>query len=243
MRTVFGGLALVLALAAVPQLALATSPPPPVQAAPAARSAAVANAPAVPLATVVGKLQARYDRTKTFRAAFTQVYKSAAFGRARTSSGKVVFKKPGKMRWDYDKPEPTLFVSDGKTLWMAQLQDKQAFRQSLGDSQLPAALVFLLGKGRLAKEFVIAFATDAAYGRPGDLRLSLTPKQPQATYKAITFVVDPKDYFVRETVLVDTQGNVNHLTFSAIEENPKLADALFAWSPGKDMRVIEGQGP
>ena len=49
--------------------------------------------------------------------------------------------------------------------------------------------------------------------------------------KSILFVVDPKEFLVRESVLVDAQGNTNHFTFDGVEVNTKVADSLFKWSP------------
>ena len=38
--------------------------------------------------------------------------------RPRRRAGAVEFAKPGKMRWSYEAPEPSLVVSDGETLWI-----------------------------------------------------------------------------------------------------------------------------
>ena len=67
----------------------------------------------LPLATVVEKMQKNYDQAKDYRARFSQKYTNVAFNRTKVSSGEVAFKKGGRMRWDYDKPDPQMFVSDG----------------------------------------------------------------------------------------------------------------------------------
>ena len=46
--------------------------------------------------------------------------------------------KPGKMRWDYAKPEKKYFISDGTTLWVYEEAAHQAIQQSLKD-QIDAA--------------------------------------------------------------------------------------------------------
>jgi len=191
------------------------------------------------LQTVVDRMQKRYDQAKDFRARFSQEYRRAVVGRNTLSTGTVAFKKPGRMRWDYDKPEPRVFVSDGRVLWLYEPSEKQAFRQDLKRSQLPAALAFLMGKGKIADEFEVSFAKDAKQGRPGDHRLALSPKRPQSAYKAILFVVDPKEFLVRETVLVDSQGNTNHFIFDDLEVNAKVPDSLFKWTPPPGVRVVD----
>jgi outer membrane lipoprotein carrier protein len=186
------------------------------------------------LAAVVARVQSRYDQAKDFQARFTQKYSRSVIGRVTVSAGQVHFKKPGRMRWDYDKPEARMFLSNGQFLWLYEAEEKQAFKQDLKTSQLPAALAFLMGKGRIADEFEVAWSNDARFGRPGDYGLSLRP-----TYKSIVFVVDPGDFSVRESVLVDQQGNLNHFVFSDLKINAKVSDEVFRWSPPAGVRVID----
>jgi outer membrane lipoprotein carrier protein len=211
-------------------LAPATGTPP---------AAAPAAPGRLPLPAVIEKMQKNYDQAKDFRAHFSQKYTNVAFNRTKVSSGEVTFKKGGKMRWDYDKPDPQMFISDGKTLWLYEPEDKQAFRQSLKESQLPGALAFLLGKGKLTDEFDVALAGEISYGNKVDYRLSLKPKQPQATYKSIYFIVDAKSFYVTESVLVNAQGDINDITFSDVKVNTKVPDTLFNWTPPAGVRRID----
>jgi outer membrane lipoprotein carrier protein len=203
---------------------------------PAAAAAATAR---LPLKDVVDKIQKRYDGAKDFRARFTQTLTNAAFGRKTSSSGEVLLKKPGRMRWNYTSPEPKMYLADGATLWLYEPEDKQAFKQDLKSSQLPAALAFLTGTGKLSAEFDISFAKAAAYGSPSDYVLALSPKAAQAQVKSILFVVDPTTFDVRETVIHDPQGNVNDLTFSDLRFNTALPDATFKWSPPAGVRLVD----
>ena len=189
---------------------------------------------------MVAEVQKRYDGAADFRARFTQTLTSAAMGRKTNSAGEVMFKKPGRMRWDYEKPEKSSYITDGGgVLWLYEPDDKQAFKQKLETSQLPAALSFLTGKGKLATEFDIAFAGKTPYGSPGDYVLSLSPKTPQAQVKSILFVVDPRTFDVRESVITDGQGNVNDLVFADIRVNTRVPDALFKFTPPAGTRVID----
>jgi outer membrane lipoprotein carrier protein len=204
----------------------------------AATPAPSAPAP-LPLPAVIERMQKNYDQAKNYRAHFSQKYTNVAFNRTKVSSGEVTFMKGGRMRWDYDKPDPQMFVSDGKVLWLYEPADKQAFKQDLRQSQLPGALSFLLGKGKLSEEFDIAPAGEIAYGNKTDYRLSLKPKQPQATYKSIYFIVDARTFYVTESVLVNAQGDINDITFSDIKVNTNVPPALFVWHPPADVRVID----
>jgi len=223
-------------------LLAAAQPAAPAPAAPAKPSAAAppAAAPAkLPLPAVIEKMQKNYDQAKDFKAHFSQKYTNVAFNRTKVSSGEVTFKKGGRMRWDYDKPDPQMFVSDGRVLWLYEPADKQAFKQDLKQSQLPGALAFLMGKGKLTDEFEIAPAGEIAYGSKTDYRLSLKPKQPQATYKSIYFIVDAKSFYVIESVLVNAQGDINDITFSDVKVNTKVDDKLFNFTVPAGVRTID----
>jgi outer membrane lipoprotein carrier protein len=202
-----------------------------------------AATPAAPtrldLPAIVEKVQRRYDGASDFRARFTQTLTSAAMGRKTSSAGSVMFKKPGRMRWDYDKPEKATYVSDGGVLWLYEPEDQQAFKQELKASQLPAALAFLTGKGKLAAEFDIAPVAKSPYGTPGDYLLSLSPKVAEPQVKSIVFVVDPKTFDVRESVITDGQGNLNDLTFADIKMGTRIPDGEFRFVPPAGVRVID----
>ena len=211
---------------------------PPVATVPPASATTPANE-RLDLPTLLDRMQKRYDQAKDFHARFSQNYSRAVVGRTTLSTGTITFKKPGRMRWDYDKPERRMFLSNGQVLWLYEPTEKQAFKQDLKTSQLPAALAFLMGKGKITDEFDVAFAKDASHGRPVDFRLALSPKQPQSAYKSILFIVDPKEFLVRESVLVDSQGNTNHFIFDDLEVNTKIADSVFKWSPPAGVRVVD----
>jgi outer membrane lipoprotein carrier protein len=206
----------------------------------AASTTADASVPHLALKDVIERVQKRYDGAKDFRARFNQTLTNAAFARKTSSSGEVLLKKPGRMRWNYAQPEPKMYLADGNALWLYEPEDKQAFKQDLKVSQLPAALAFLTGQGKLTTEFDIALAgSKTPYGTPRDYVLSLSPKAPQAQVKTILFVVDPATFNVRESVITDQQGNVNDLLFSDIRVNTNVPDATFRWAPPAGVRLID----
>ncbi len=211
-------------LAVLMQLAKAPAAPPP------------ASAPA----DIVDRMQKFYDQTQDFKADFRQTLINPVFGRKQVFDGVVRFKKPGKMRWDYVTPEKKLFISDGKVLWMYEPEDNQAFRQSLADSTLPSAITFLFGQAKLAQEFNITRAEDAAkYGAAGDPVLKLVPKAPTAHYKHILLDLDPKTGQVKQSFVFDTQGNINQVAFSKVALNTRISDGVFNWSPPAGTKIVK----
>src|SRR5213594_4325573 len=70
-------------------------------------------------------LQKKYDAVKDFSADFVHAYEGGVLRKQITERGKLLVKKPGKMRWEYTAPEAKLFVSDGVKLYSYIPQDKQ----------------------------------------------------------------------------------------------------------------------
>src|SRR3979409_241911 len=67
-------------------------------------------------AELASRMEARYRRAKTLQATFLERY--AENGSVlRTEAGTAYFRRPGKMRWEYERPEKDLFLVDGKTAW------------------------------------------------------------------------------------------------------------------------------
>ena len=191
------------------------------------------------LQAVVDRIQKRYDGATDFRARFNQTLTNATFKRKTSMTGEVLLKKPGRMRWNYETPDKKMYLSDGEQLWLFEPEDNQAFKQDLKSSQLPAALAFLTGKGKLGEQFDITFLKDAHVGAPRDYVLALSPRQPQSQVKAIVFVVDPDTFYVRESIITDSQANTNDLLFSDIKINGRLAEATFHFTPPAGVRVID----
>src|SRR6266851_1841807 len=65
---------------------------------------------------IVHRLETRYHSARTLQATFLERY--VENGRVvRTEAGIAYFRRPGKMRWEYQSPEKNLFLVDGKWAW------------------------------------------------------------------------------------------------------------------------------
>jgi outer membrane lipoprotein carrier protein len=188
-------------------------------------------------ATVVARVQKYYDATKDLRAKFEQQLDSPSRAPSK-ASGDVWLKKPGKMRWDYAKPEKQLIVSDGTTLWFYDPDDEQAYKQDLRGNTLPAQVSFLLGEGKLDKEF------DASLTRvegltADEIALKMVPKVGTTAYRYLVFVVDDKTGQVRRTIIYGQDGSTNRISFLEAQQNKGVDDGKFKFSPPSGTKVIK----
>ncbi len=96
-------------------------------------------------------LEARYRTAKSLRATFFEVYLEN--GRTvRSEAGVAYFQRPGKMRWEYESPEASVFLVDGKTAWFYVPADHTVTRvpaRESADWRTPLAL--LAGEAKLSR--------------------------------------------------------------------------------------------
>src|ERR1700730_10981124 len=105
-----------------------------------------ASLPEIPGSIVhrtVSRFEERYRGAKTLRATFLERYEEN--GRViRSEAGTAYFRRPGKMRWEYESPEKDLFLVDGKTAWFYVPSDHTVTRvpaKQSTDWRTPLALL------------------------------------------------------------------------------------------------------
>jgi outer membrane lipoprotein carrier protein len=189
---------------------------------------------------IVAAVQRYYDGAKDLHARFEQQL-TTAMGTKKRAAGELWLKKPGRMRWDYSKPEKKLMVADGQTLWVYEPEDQQAFKQELRGTNLPESVAFLLGEGKLKDQFEITPQKEppAGLAQPGEIVLHLIPKHASSAYKSLLFVVDPKSGMVNGTVVYDQQGGESRLRFSQVESNKGVEEAKFKFTPPTGTRILK----
>lgn len=196
-----------------------------------------------PTADVVARdLQRKYDRVTDFSADFVHSYRGGILKQQATERGRMLVKKPGKMRWEYTTPEKKTFVSDGHKIYSYIPQDKQVIVGTMprGD-QAPTPALFLTGKGDITRDFTAVF-DKVADAQPGSLALKLTPKRREPEYESLTLVVDPKTLMLQMLITVDAQGGRSAFTFSNLKENVGLTDNEFVFKMPRNVEVITDGG-
>jgi outer membrane lipoprotein carrier protein len=186
---------------------------------------------------IAGRVQARYDGVQDLEARFTQKSRSVAFGgesQEMEASGVALFAKPGRMRWTYEKPEPSLVVSDGQTLWIYDPTAREVQEFSVGQGFLSGTAVqFLLGEGKILD----AFEVRAEQCSGESVRLFLKPRQ-ETTYESLELVVSPGSGDVRGTAVVDLFGNRTDVVFESLRVNRHPDAARFRFVPEPGVRVL-----
>jgi len=195
--------------------------------------------------TVMKQVQTFYDQTTQVTSDFQQAYYYQMYKRYQKSAGKVAFSKPGKMRWDYAQPNGKKIVSDGKTLRIYEPGEGKApgqvFEQPVGKAELPQAMSFLTGKGRLADDFKPRLLDSVKHGFKDGFILELTPKKVTPHYQKVLLYVDKSTQrlgIVHRVLIIDAAGNRNRFDFTKMQFNRPQEKNFFSWVPPKGTRKI-----
>jgi outer membrane lipoprotein carrier protein len=208
-------------------------------------SAHAQQQPAAPTApTVAAWVQRFYDQTRSMNSRFVQRYTNRVYNRVDVSRGRVRFKKPGMMRFDYDQPNGKVIVSDGTTLVVYEPPDEgrgagQYYEQPMTDAQLPTALGFLMGTGRLDQDFTFRLLN--VEGQPYRV-LELRPRTPTPQYTRILLFVDDhaeRRGVVHRVLIIDSANNRNQFNFEEQQFDREVADSTFRYRPPRGARRVQ----
>jgi outer membrane lipoprotein carrier protein len=172
------------------------------------------------------------EQTSTARARFAQMVLDKNLKQLQQATGTMQFARPGKFRWEYDKPQEQVIVGDGKQVWLYDKDLNQVtvrrFDRALGSS--PAAL--LAGSNEIEKNY-----TFTAIGNQEGLDwLEAVPKTKDTSFEKIRLGFGKSGLEAME--LRDQFGQVTVIKFSTIERNIKLPPEAFRFTPPKGADVI-----
>jgi outer membrane lipoprotein carrier protein len=184
-------------------------------------------------------LQRKYDRIRDFSADFVHSYRGGVLRKVIAERGRLLVKRPGKMRWQYTSPEEKLFVSDGLKMYSYLPQDKQVIVSTIPpDDQLTTPTMFLAGKGNLVRDFS-ASIVDPPPGAPAGIQaLKLVPRSPQRDYDWLMLEVVPQTLELRGLVTTDGQGGQSSFSFTNLKENTGLTDKDFTFKMPRGVDIV-----
>lgn len=157
----------------------------------------------------------------TLRANFVQTDRSG-----KNTTGVLTMKRPGKIRFQYQKGVPLLIVGDGKALTMIDYQVRQVQRWPIGNSPLGALLNPTKDVARYAKLLPT--------GDPGVTSLQVRdPKHPE--YGTITMIfvrsgAAPGGLQLDSWVALDSQNKRTTIRLSGHQYGIAVDDKTFNWT-------------
>ena len=190
---------------------------------------------------IVAKVQGQYDAHGDFKADFVQESLVKSLGKKQVSEGVVFFKKPGKMRWNYQRPFKQEIVSDGKTLWSYHPEEKQVLVSPMSQAaQGKVPSTFLAGLGNLKLDFQARWGKEPSPQE--NYFLELTPNEFQGSLEKLFLLIDRENFRILQAKIQDVMGNTTQISFSKAQFDNRLPDSLFTFTPPKGVEVFQMPG-
>jgi outer membrane lipoprotein carrier protein len=198
------------------------------------------------------RFESRYRAAHTLQASFFEQYFDN--GKVlRSEAGTAYFRRPGKMRWQYQSPEPNLYVIDGKWSWFYVPTDHTVTRiRSKGSSDLRTPFALLAGEmkvDRICK--TVAMETNAKPIDPRGILLRCHLRNPDNGTPApaqnasgesslVLFELDPVSGELLRVVVSDPGGVQVEFRFARWLFDPPLNDQLFRFDPPRGVAIVDG---
>ena len=190
---------------------------------------AVAPAPQAQTApvTTLAAVQAHLRATSTMTASFTQTDRNG-----QRLTGKMTLKRPGKIRFEYQKGVPLLMVGDGNSLTMIDYEVRQVQRWPVKNSPLTVLLD--------PERDLAAYARMVATGDASVISVEVRdPKRPEFGTITMVFTRDaagPAGLRLRGWVALDAKNNRTRIDLADQLFNVAVADSSFRWTDPRRKR-------
>ncbi len=172
-------------------------------------------------ADAVVQLRQFVAATRSAEGEFEQVVAAKSGRKPQQSVGHFAFSRPGKFRWEYEKPYPQLLVGDGQRMWTWDRDLNQVTVRHIGDAlgATPAAILF--GSGSLDENFVLSDA-----GSSGGLDwVEARPKRAEGAFESLRIGLASGE--LKRMEMKDNFGQTTQLNFTRLHPNPPLDAARF----------------
>jgi len=192
---------------------------------------------------LISAVERVYGSVQSIRADFVQVSRSAAVGDEQRQRGRVILKRPRKMRWEFTSPDTKLFVTDGETMWIWSPADNQVivYKDFSGNAEGVASLLSDLQQ--LDERFEVTLVDEAVARQRGVFILDLKPRQGASNFQSLRISLDRRKLMVQNVAITDPLGNVTDLAFTQVRLDGKVSDGDFTFRVPAGAQVISTDGP
>ncbi len=184
---------------------------------------------------ILAGVEARY-KGPGFSARFFQESTLKAMDITDTAQGTVLIKRPGMMRWEYEKPDPQLIVTDGKVLWIYRPEDRQVM---VGDA--PDYFGGGKGAGFLSNVKTVEdnFVVVPDQPDPTHYVLKLIPKKEKYDVASVRLWITRDRFEIDEVATENRFGDETRLTFTDLTFGLNPDDSLFHFKVPPETDVLQ----
>lgn len=184
---------------------------------------------------IMDGLEARYN-VEGFFVRFHQSSTLKALDVTDSAEGSIYIKQPGCMRWEYERPDKQLIITDGTSLWLYRPEDNQVMMGKaetfFGEGK---GGVFLSDMTLIRKYFTIERISDESSGYH---ILKLTPDTPSGDVQVVYLTVLKDNFNILQVVTENAYGDETRLSFENPEFDLELNDELFTFTPPEGAEIV-----
>jgi len=171
-----------------------------------------------------------------FSAMFLQESSLKAMDITDVATGKLYFKHPGKMRWEYEKPDRQIIISDNKTLWVHRPEDNQVMigkpPSFFGEGR---GAGFLSDMKTIRNNFDIFLDRE---NRNDQYHLTLTPIKKTPEISAIDLSISKQTFLITKIVTYNVYGDATLIELYDIRQIENMDNSLFRFVVPKGIDII-----
>jgi len=184
-------------------------------------------------AALASQIRARYGETTTFSAHFNQHTSSAFLDSDERYAGRLVLKGD---KYRVETGGQTI-VSDGESLWIHNIAERQVLLSSAEDDSDDFSLTSFLNEFDAA--YAMALLPDTTIQGQRLHTLRLTPTDPFATFQTVTMWTRPADAAIVHLRVID-QSDVNmRFVLSDIDFPVNLPDSTFRFEVPEGVELVD----
>lgn len=175
----------------------------------------------------MARVMAHMKAVGTMSASFTQTDRNG-----QSLSGKLLLKRPGHIRFEYQKGVPLLIVADGRALTMIDYEVKQVQRWPIRNSPLSA----LLDPGQDLARYGKLLPTSTDDVISVEVRDRKRPEFGLITMVFVKQAGAPGGLTLNGWVALDSKNNRTSIRLANVKFNGAIADSSFKWKDPRPVR-------
>src|SRR5688572_22118148 len=158
------------------------------------------------------------------KAAFSETKVLVLLDERQETTGRVVLQVPGRLRWDYTAPQPSVMVIKDGTFARYIPKSKQVFR-GVARGEADLLVGFGPGASALGEKYEVTLVGEEAVGGGPAHVLELKPRKGTGggLFSSIRLWVDKSRGIPVQTRLTEPTGDHTTIRFDGVAINPKVS--------------------
>lgn len=169
----------------------------------------------------------------TYKANFKQYTYFDSNQKPKISSGVLYMKRPGKFRWEVNKPSKQIIIANKNILWVYDVELEQVTKEKIDTTSSNNPAVLLSGD---VKKLIKQYAVNKTKIQ-GKIWYQLKPRSSKSSFTLVRM-----RFSQNHLIAIWVKNNLNQVSlfqFSNIQLNKPLKASLFNFKPPKGVDVLQ----